>query len=93
LIYGAGPIGRGLALRPLRQIKELFEKAEIVFGLHAKAVGSELLELAEELATLQAEDGTEVPDPDAPLACVPRPPGAPKTPTARRSNAAARTSS
>jgi hypothetical protein len=41
-------------------------------------VGPELLELAEEFATLQAEAGIETPDLDALLACVARPPRAPE---------------
>jgi len=59
-----------------RVLSNLFasRRAEIGFGLHAKTVGPELLELAEEFAELKAKAGIETPDLDALLACVARPP-------------------
>ena len=47
--------------------------AEVRFGLHARTVGPELLELAEEFATLKRLAGMETPDLDALLDHVPRP--------------------
>jgi 2-dehydropantoate 2-reductase len=47
--------------------------AEVRFGLHARAVGPELLELAEEFAELRVQAGMETPNLDALLDCVPRP--------------------
>jgi 2-dehydropantoate 2-reductase len=47
--------------------------AEIRFGLHARTVGPELLELAEEFAVLKRLAGVDTPDLDALLDYVPRP--------------------
>lgn len=54
LICGAGPIGR------------LFgsPKSEIRFGLHARAVGPELLELADEFRQLAIQAGLATPTMD-----------------------------
>ncbi len=46
---------------------------EVRFGLHARTVGPELLEMAEEFAELKARAGIETPDLDALLDQVPRP--------------------
>ena len=46
---------------------------EVRFGLHARTVGPELLEMAQEFAELKAEAGIETPSLDALLDCVPRP--------------------
>ena len=48
--------------------------AEIRFGLHARTVGPELIELAEEFAVLKRLAGLETPSLDALLAHVPRQP-------------------
>jgi len=60
-------------LEPL-VFKKLFDSrsAEVRFGLHARTVGPELLELAEEFAELKAQAGMETPNLDALLDCVPR---------------------
>ena len=60
-------------LEPL-VFKKLFDSrsAEVRFGLHARTVGPELLELAEEFAELKAQDGLETPNLDELLDCVPR---------------------
>jgi hypothetical protein len=50
--------------------------AEVRFGLHARTVGPELLELAEEFAMLKRLAGMETPDLDALLDCVPQQPAA-----------------
>jgi len=50
--------------------------AEVRFGLHARTVGPELLELAEEFAVLKSLAGMETPDLDALLDCVPQQPAA-----------------
>jgi len=50
--------------------------AEVRFGLHAKSVGPELLELADEFAVLKRLAGMETPNLDALLDCVPRQPAA-----------------
>jgi len=47
--------------------------AEVRFGLHARTVGPELLELAEEFAVLKGLTGMETPHLDALLDQVPRP--------------------
>ena len=47
------------------------EEAEVKFGLHAKAVGPELLGLSEEFAELKARSGIKTPSLDALLACIP----------------------
>lgn len=84
LIYGAGPIGRWLALRLhlagqdvtlLMVFSKLFgsRSGEIRFGLHVRSVGPELLEMAEEFAELKARARLETPDLDALLDDVPRP--------------------
>ncbi len=46
---------------------------EVRFGLHARTVGPELLEMAEEFGELEAQAEMETPDLDALLDCVPRP--------------------
>lgn len=51
--------------------------AEVRFGLHARAVGPELLQMAEEFEKLKARARLATPDMDALLACVPRPAGLP----------------
>jgi len=53
--------------------------AEIRFGLHAKTVGTELLELAEEFAVLRKLVGMETPDLDALLDYVPKRPALDRT--------------
>jgi len=75
LIYGAGPIGRWL--EPV-VFGKLFgsRSAEIRFGLHARTVGPELIELAKEFAVLKRLAGLETPSLDALLAHVPRQPAA-----------------
>jgi len=50
--------------------------AEVRFGLHAKTVGPELLELADEFAVLKRLAGMETPNLDALLDCVPQQPAA-----------------
>ena len=50
--------------------------AEVRFGLHAKTVGPELLELADEFAVLKRLAGMGTPDLDALLDCVPQQPAA-----------------
>jgi 2-dehydropantoate 2-reductase len=50
--------------------------AEVRFGLHARSVGPELLELADEFAVLKRLAGMETPDLDALLDCVPQRPAA-----------------
>ena len=50
--------------------------AEIRFGLHARTVGPELIELAEEFAVLKRLAGLETPSLDALLAHVPQQPAA-----------------
>ena len=45
--------------------------AEVRFGLHARTVGPELLEMAEEFGELKAQAGLETPNLDALLECVP----------------------
>ena len=60
--------------------KQLFgsRNGEVRFGLHARSVGPELLEMAAEFAELRAESGIETPGLDALLDHVPRPrPAAP----------------
>jgi 2-dehydropantoate 2-reductase len=47
--------------------------AEVRFGLHARSVGPELLEMAEEFAVLKTQAGMETPSLDALLDHVPRP--------------------
>jgi 2-dehydropantoate 2-reductase len=42
------------------------------FGLHARTVGPELLEMAEDFEAIKRKAGLETPDLDALLACVPR---------------------
>jgi hypothetical protein len=44
----------------------------IRFGLHARSVGPELLEMADEFAELKTKAGMKTPSLDALLACVPR---------------------
>jgi 2-dehydropantoate 2-reductase len=46
--------------------------AEIRFGLHARTIGPELLEMAAEFEELKTKAGMETPDLDSLLACVPR---------------------
>jgi 2-dehydropantoate 2-reductase len=46
--------------------------AEVRFGLHARVVGPELLEMADEFARLKAASGLDTPTLDALLDCVPR---------------------
>ena len=55
--------------------RQLFgsRSGEVRFGLHARTVGPELLEMAEEFAELKAEAGIETPTLDALLDHVPRP--------------------
>ena len=50
--------------------------AEVRFGLHARTVGPELLELADEFAVLKSLAGMETPGLDALLDCVPHRPAA-----------------
>ena len=50
--------------------------AEVRFGLHARTVGPELVELADEFAVLKRLAGIETPDLDTLLDCVPRQPTA-----------------
>ncbi len=52
--------------------------AEVRFGLHARTVGPELIELAEEFAVLRRLVGMETPDLDALLDYVPQRPAAEK---------------
>jgi ketopantoate reductase len=42
------------------------------FGLHARTIGPELLEMAEDFEAIKRKAGLETPDLDALLACVPR---------------------
>ena len=46
---------------------------EVRFGLHARTVGPELLEMAEEMEVLKTRTGMGTPNLDALLDCVPRP--------------------
>jgi 2-dehydropantoate 2-reductase len=46
--------------------------AQVRFGLHARGIGPELLEMAEEFAVLKVQAGMDTPDLDALLACVAR---------------------
>ena len=71
-------VGRWTGLTLWRREPLVFSKlfgsraGEVRFGLHAREVGPELLEMAEEFAELKAEAGMETPNLDALLACVPR---------------------
>jgi hypothetical protein len=61
-------------LEPL-VFKKLFDSraAEVRFGLHARSVGPELLEMAEEFAEIKARAGMETPTLDTLLDFVTRP--------------------
>ena len=50
--------------------------AEVRFGLHARTVGPELLELADEFTVLKSLAGMETPDLDTLLDCVSQQPAA-----------------
>lgn len=62
-----------------RVFSKLFgsRSAQIRFGLHARGIGPELHEMAEEFSELKVQAGMDTPNLDTLLACVPQPPADP----------------